>query len=54
VCIGPEGGFSDEEVALAQGGGFQPVSLGARRLRTETAALVACAIILQDDERTPG
>jgi 16S rRNA (uracil1498-N3)-methyltransferase len=54
VCIGPEGGFSDEEVAMAQEAGFQPVSLGARRLRTETAALVACAIVLQDEERTLG
>jgi 16S rRNA (uracil1498-N3)-methyltransferase len=50
VCIGPEGGFSDEEVALAQEAGFQPVSLGTRRLRTETAALVACAIVLHDDK----
>ncbi|HEX7572882.1 MAG TPA: 16S rRNA (uracil(1498)-N(3))-methyltransferase [Bacteroidota bacterium] len=50
VCIGPEGGFSDEEVAGAQEAGFQPVSLGTRRLRTETAALVACAIVLQDDK----
>jgi 16S rRNA (uracil1498-N3)-methyltransferase len=51
VCIGPEGGFSDEEVAAAQEAGFQPVSLGARRLRTETAALVACAIVLQEEGR---
>ena len=54
VCIGPEGGFSDEEVALAQEAGFEPVSLGARRLRTETAALVACAIVLLDEKCTPG
>ena len=54
VCIGPEGGFSDEEIARARESGFQPVSLGARRLRTETAAVVACAIVLQDGERTPG
>jgi 16S rRNA (uracil1498-N3)-methyltransferase len=54
VCIGPEGGFSDEEVARAQEAGFQPVSLGTRRLRTETAALVACAIVLEDGERAPG
>ena len=52
VCIGPEGGFSDEEVAMAREAGFQPVSLGARRLRTETAAIVACAIVLLDEERT--
>jgi 16S rRNA (uracil1498-N3)-methyltransferase len=54
VCIGPEGGFSDEEIARAQGAGFQPVSLGARRLRTETAALVACAMLLQERRKPPG
>ncbi|MER3522986.1 MAG: 16S rRNA methyltransferase [Ignavibacteria bacterium] len=44
VCIGPEGGFSDEEVSAARAAGFQSVSLGPRRLRTETAAIVAAAI----------
>ena len=42
VLIGPEGDFSEEEVALALEHGFIPVSLGDSRLRTETAALVAC------------
>ncbi|MCK9450254.1 MAG: 16S rRNA (uracil(1498)-N(3))-methyltransferase [Bacteroidales bacterium] len=42
VLIGPEGDFSPEEVALAQINGFETVSLGQARLRTETAALVAC------------
>lgn len=41
VLIGPEGDFSEEEVVLAIENGFQPISLGASRLRTETAALVA-------------
>ena len=41
VLIGPEGDFSEEEVALAIENGFLPISLGASRLRTETAALVA-------------
>lgn len=41
VLIGPEGDFSEEEVAKAIAAGFQPVSLGKSRLRTETAALVA-------------
>lgn len=41
VMIGPEGDFSVEEVALAEQYGFKPVTLGASRLRTETAALVA-------------
>ena len=41
VLIGPEGDFSEEEIALALDCGFQPVSLGPSRLRTETAALYA-------------
>ena len=41
ILIGPEGDFSEEEVAKAMEAGFQPVSLGKSRLRTETAALVA-------------
>lgn len=45
VMIGPEGDFSEEEVAKAIGQGFQAVSLGRSRLRTETAALVACHIL---------
>ena len=40
ILIGPEGDFTPEEVALAQGKGFLPVNLGATRLRTETAGLV--------------
>lgn len=42
VLIGPEGDFSEEEVKKALQHGFQPISLGRSRLRTETAALVAC------------
>lgn len=41
VLIGPEGDFSPEEVQKAEALGFQPISLGESRLRTETAALVA-------------
>lgn len=41
VLIGPEGDFSVDEVRLAESLGYQPVSLGKSRLRTETAALVA-------------
>ena len=41
VLIGPEGDFSEEEIAQALDAGFQPVSLGPSRLRTETAALYA-------------
>jgi 16S rRNA (uracil1498-N3)-methyltransferase len=46
VCIGPEGGFSDNEIDAASKAGFAPVSLGNTRLRTETAAIVAVAAIL--------
>ena len=45
VTIGPEGGFSPEEVAAARAHGFIPVSLGPQVLKTETAALAALAII---------
>lgn len=41
VMIGPEGDFSIEEVRFAEANGWQSVSLGLSRLRTETAALVA-------------
>ncbi len=41
VLIGPEGDFSEDEIALALECNFQPVSLGPARLRTETAALYA-------------
>lgn len=42
ILIGPEGDFSTEEVEFAIREGFIPVSLGTSRLRTETAAVVAC------------
>ena len=45
ILIGPEGDFSDAEVDLAYEKGFYPVSLGEARLRTETAAVVACATV---------
>ena len=45
ILIGPEGDFSKEEVELAIAKGFQSVSLSESRLRTETAALVACHTI---------
>lgn len=41
VLIGPEGDFSLDELALAEGSGYTSVSLGDYRLRTETAALLA-------------
>lgn len=42
IIIGPEGDFSPQEIEMAVAAGFIPVSLGDARLRTETAALVAC------------
>lgn len=45
ILIGPEGDFSETEVAEAILNGFEPISLGESRLRTETAALVACHTI---------
>ena len=45
VLIGPEGGFSEVEVAEAKKAGFVPAMLGPRILRTETAAIGIVAII---------
>ena len=42
LLIGPEGDFSEKEIALALENNYNPVSLGNTRLRTETAAVVAC------------
>lgn len=42
ILIGPEGDFSEQEVELALKAGFEPISLGESRLRSETAAMVAC------------
>ena len=42
ILIGPEGDFSVDEVTFAEKNNFQSISLGSQRLRTETAALVAC------------
>jgi len=50
LFIGPEGGFSEEEVDFAQSKGCEVVSLGARILRMETAAIVLPAIILYQVE----
>jgi 16S rRNA (uracil1498-N3)-methyltransferase len=45
LAIGPEGGWTEEEVASALAKGFQPLGLGSRTLRTETAALAAVAVL---------
>lgn len=47
ICLlmGPEGGFSDEEVNLAERAGFEAINLGPRILRTETAAPAVISIV---------
>ena len=52
VLVGPEGGFSPEEVDLAEQTGFRRVSLGKRRLRTETAAIVVCSAVMLAADRS--
>ncbi|MDI6710012.1 MAG: 16S rRNA (uracil(1498)-N(3))-methyltransferase [Bacillota bacterium] len=46
VFVGPEGGFTGDEVEACTAAGARPVSLGPRILRTETAGLVAAALVL--------
>ncbi len=46
LLVGPEGGFDPDEEAAARAAGFQPVSLGPRVLRTETAGLAAIAALM--------
>jgi 16S rRNA (uracil1498-N3)-methyltransferase len=47
VIVGPEGGLTDDEVAMTVGAGYQPVALGSYTLRFETAALAAAAAVTQ-------
>ena len=46
IIVGPEGGFSAREVALAKAKGVQLVTMGPRILRTETAAIAAVSIVM--------
>lgn len=46
IVIGPEGGFSEQEMTLADGKGLVPISLGPRRLRAETAAISAVSWVV--------
>ena len=48
LFIGPEGGFTFEEITLAQRYGIVPITLGPRILRAETAGLVTAAAILYE------
>ena len=52
MLIGPEGDFSEKEITLALENNFQPVTLGNTRLRTETAAIVACHSVVFFNEIT--
>lgn len=45
LFVGPEGGFSEEEIPLAEKNGYAPVGLGKRILRAETAAVVGLALL---------
>jgi 16S rRNA (uracil1498-N3)-methyltransferase len=44
AVVGPEGGLAEDEMALARAHGFVPVTLGPRRLRAETAAIVIATL----------
>jgi 16S rRNA (uracil1498-N3)-methyltransferase len=50
VLVGPEGGFSPAEIELAEGCGYQPVSLGRHIMRTETASLYVLSILHYEGE----
>ncbi len=50
ILIGPEGGFDEEEVRKAREAGVQPVSLGRRILRTETAGLAILSLLMMKAE----
>ena len=45
LAIGPEGGFTDDEIAAATAAGWQIVDLGPRILRVETAAIALAAVV---------
>jgi 16S rRNA (uracil1498-N3)-methyltransferase len=52
ILIGPEGDFTHDEVCSAINCGFVPVSLGKFRLRTETAAMLACSVVQVINEQS--
>jgi 16S rRNA (uracil1498-N3)-methyltransferase len=45
IAIGPEGGFAPEEAELAKSRGFEPIQIGRRILRAETAAVTALSLV---------
>ncbi len=50
LAVGPEGGFVDEETALALAAGWRAVDLGPRILRVETAAMLLAAMVVQQHQ----
>ncbi len=48
LFVGPEGGFTDEEIAMAKNFGIMPITLGPRIFRAETAGIVAASAILYE------
>ncbi|MFM7017899.1 16S rRNA (uracil(1498)-N(3))-methyltransferase [Flavobacterium sp.] len=50
ILIGPEGDFSVKEIEMALNNKFIPISLGETRLRTETAAIIACHSVVYANE----
>ena len=54
ILIGPEGGFEEKEVMLAQEKGARSISLGRRILRTETAAITSIAMCMLHMETNLG
>lgn len=51
IVIGPEGGFSEEEVQSLYEDQFMPVTLGKRILRAETAAIYSCSVLAEMGEK---
>ena len=49
ICIGPEGGWDQEEIETSIRAGYRPVSLGENILRVETAALAAVILVRSTD-----
>lgn len=50
IFVGPEGGFDEKEVEASAAAGFQPITLGSRILRTETAPLMLLSVLMFNDE----
>lgn len=51
IFIGPEGGFEEKEIQLATEAGIQPITLGRRILRTETAGITILSILMLQMEQ---